>query len=213
MAHLFAFRLEVACVFVRFGNDCGDALDHVNARIDEGVDLFGVVGHEADDGNLELFEDLSGELEEAAIGLVAELEICLNGVEALVLELVGAEFGHEADAAALLLLVEEDASAGAGYGAERELELLAAVAAERVEYVAGKALRVDADDGRSGVDVTQDESDGRLDATRGRWNSLITGFGSIDDAFEAEDAEVSPTGREVGIGDFGHAGEGHSWII
>ena len=95
---------------------------------------------------------------------VAERVVGFDGVEALVLELVGAELGHEADAAAFLLLVEQDAGAFVGDAGEREVELVVAVAAQGVEDVAGEALRVDADDGRRGVDVAEDEGDGGLDA-------------------------------------------------
>ena len=52
----------------------------------------------------------------AAVGFVAEFEVGFDGVEALVLEFVGAELGHQSDAAAFLLLVEEDAGAGVGDG-------------------------------------------------------------------------------------------------
>ena len=48
--------------------------------------------------------------------------------------------------AALLRHVEEHAALLGGDALERELELLAAVAAERVEDVAGQALRVHADE-------------------------------------------------------------------
>src|SRR5262249_35429408 len=73
-------------------------------------------------------------------GFVAELEIGFDGVAALVLEFVGAELGHEADAAAFLLLIEKDSGTGLGDGGEGELELLAAVAAEGMEGIAGEAL-------------------------------------------------------------------------
>ena len=64
----------------------------------------------------------------------------------LLLQLVGPELVEQADAAALLGHVEEDARALLLDARERPLELLAAVAAERVEDVAGQALRVDADE-------------------------------------------------------------------
>ena len=131
----------------------------LDAGLLDGVDFFGVVGDEADGSEAEVLEDGGGKLEVAAVGAVAEIEVGFDGVAALVLELVGAEFVHEADSAALLHFVEEDAGAGVGDGAEGEFELLAAVAAERMEDVAREALRVDADDGRSSVDVAHDQGD------------------------------------------------------
>jgi len=68
---------------------------------------------------------------------------------------------------------------------------------------------VDADDRRGGAEVGQvahDEGHGGFDLFAGR----VAGDG---EAFEAEDAEVSPAGGEIGIGDFGDAGEGHDFII
>ena len=48
MAHFFALGFEVALVG-GFGGDLGgDALDDFDAGGDEGFDLFGVVGDEAD---------------------------------------------------------------------------------------------------------------------------------------------------------------------
>jgi len=81
-----------------------------------------------------------------------------------------------------------------------------------VEDISGEALGVDADDGGrggvegGGLEVAHDEGYGRLNGFAGG----ITGGG---EAFKAEDAEVSPTGGEVGIGDLGDAGEGHDFII
>ena len=91
-------------------------------------------------GTLSCLRISAGSSKCAAVGLVAEFEVGFDGVEALVLELVGAELGHEADAAAFLLLVEQDAGAFVGDVAEGEVELVVAVAAERVEDVAGEAL-------------------------------------------------------------------------
>jgi hypothetical protein len=81
----------------------------------------------------------------------------------VILQLVCPELGHQADAAALLLLVEKDSRAFCGDALEGKLKLEAAVAAERAEDVASEALRVYADHGsgggRSRMDVAHDHSD------------------------------------------------------
>ena len=160
-----------------------------------------------------MLENGGGELEAAEVGRVAELVVGFDRVEALILELVGAEFGHEADAAAFLLLVEEDAGAFGGDGAEGEVELVVAVAAEGVEDVAGEALGVDADDGRGWPSVGR----GRFEVAHGEgyggFDGFAGGVAGLGDAFEAEDAEVSPAGGEVCVGDFGEAEEGHTWSL
>jgi len=176
----------------------------------QGGYFFRIVRDEADGRDLEVLQDFGGELEVAIVGLIAELLVGFDRVEALVLEFVGAELGHEADAAAFLVFVEQDAGAFGGDAAEGEVELVVAVAAEGVEGVSGKALGVDADDGgvcrisvcRS-LDVAHDEGYGRFEGLAGR----VSGD---RDALEAEDAEVSPAGGEVGFGNLGDTGERHT---
>jgi hypothetical protein len=206
MPEFFAFGFEVAFEG-GFGGDGGaDAFDYSNASGFQGGDFFGVVGDQADGGDVELLEDLGGEIEVAIVVAEAEFEVGFDGVAALVLELIGAELGHEADTAALLVLVEQDAGALFGDGAEGEVELVVAVAAERVEDVSGEALGVDADDGRSGLKVAHGEGDGRLDG-------LTVGVAGLGEALEAENAELSPAGGEGGIGDLANGYEGHGSII
>lgn len=206
MSHFFALGFEVALEGGFDGDLGGEALDDLDAGGFEGGDLLRVVGEEADLGDAEVLEDGGGELEVAAVGLEAKLEVGFDGVEALVLQLVGAELGHEADATALLLLVEQDSGALFGDTRECEVELVVAVAAERVEDVAGGALGVDANDGRLRMNVAHDEGDGALER-------LAVGFAGLREAFEAEDTEVTPAGGEVGIRDLRDAYERHSSII
>ncbi len=211
VAHLVLLGLEVELVGGLGGDDGREALDHLNAGQFQSFDLLRVVGHQANGGNAEHLEDLGGQLEVAAVGGVAEFKVGFDGVAALVLQLVGLELGHETDSAALLVLVEEDAGAVVGDGGEGELELLAAVAAQRVEDIAGEALRVDANDGRLGVEVAHDEGDGGLDADGGRGERVVAGLGIFDNTFKAEDAEVAPAGGEIGIGHLAEREERHSF--
>lgn len=74
----------------------------------------------------------------------AELDVGLDGVVAVVLEVVGAELLAEADAAALVAAeVDEDAAAGLVDELHRQVQLVAAVAAGGAEDVAGQALGMD----------------------------------------------------------------------
>jgi hypothetical protein len=213
MAHLIALGLEIALVGGLGGDDGGDALGDLNAGEFEGLDLCGIVGDESNGVDAQLLEDLGREFELAAVGLVSELKVGFDGVEALVLEFVGAKLGHESDASALLLFVKEDTGASIGDHGEGKFELLAAITTERVENVSGEALGVDANNGRLAVNIAHDEGDGSFDSGCGCGDRIIAGLRSFDDALESEDAEVSPAGREVGIGYFAHRGEGHGLII
>ena len=76
--------------------------------------FFGIVGHQADGWTPSSLERFGRKFVGAAVGGEAQLDIGLDGVQTLVLQLVGLELGHEADAAALLLLIEQDAGAFGG---------------------------------------------------------------------------------------------------
>jgi hypothetical protein len=206
MTQLFALGFQVALEGWFAGDGGGDALGDADAGVFEGGYFFGVVGDEADGGDVEGLEDFGGEGEASVVVLEAEFEVGFDGVAALVLELVGAELGHEADAAAFLLFIEEDAGALGGDHGEGEVELVVAVAAQRVEDVSGEALGVDADQGDAGVEVAHGEGNGAFDVFQGR----VAGLG---DALEAENAEMSPTGREIGVGDLSDVAVLHGMSI
>ena len=211
MPHLVALGFEVALEGGFGGDGGGDTLDDGDACGFERGDLLGIVGDEADAVDAELAKDGGGEFELAVVGAEAEAFVGFDGVETLVLQFVGAELGHEADAAALLLFVEQDAGALTGDEAEREVELVMAVAAEGVEDVSGEALGVDADQRRGfGVEVAHGERDGVFDLAAVGVGVEVARLG---EAFKAEDAEVSPAGGEVGIGDLANGNERHNNII
>src|SRR6185312_2290386 len=123
-----------------------------------------------------------------------ELLVGLHGIEALILQLIGPEFRHQADAPAFLHFIEKNACAGLRDQRKRHFQLLAAVAAQRTEHVAGEALGVNAYQRWRSMDVAQNQRDGLfLTAILGavsRWKL----------AFKAHDAEVSPARGEIGFG-------------
>ena len=110
------------------------------------ADLLRVVGEDADRRQPEVDEDLRADAVVAQVDRQAELEVGVDRVHPLVLQVVGAQLVQQADPAALLGEVEQDAGALALDHRQRGLELLAAVAAQRVEDVAGQALGVHADE-------------------------------------------------------------------
>ena len=167
MAEFFALGFEVTGEGGFAGDGGGDAFGDADAGGFDGGYFFGIVGDEADGGNVEGLEDFGGQGEAAVVVLEAELEVGFDGVAALVLELVGAEFSHESDAAAFLFFVEEDAGAFGGDHFEGEVELVVAVAAEGVEDVSGEALGVDANEGDAGGEIAHGEGDGIVDALEG----------------------------------------------
>ena len=131
--------------------------------------LRGVVGEDTDRRQAEVGKDLRPDPVLACVGLEAELEVRLDGVEALLLQLVRAELVEEADPPALLREIEQYSLPLVLDPRERVLELLPAVAAPRMEDVAGEAFGVDADEHVVlAVHVALDERDVLLPVSNSR---------------------------------------------
>ena len=96
----------------------------------------------------EVLEDLDADAVVAAVGLVAQGQVGLDGVHALVLKAVGLDLLDQADAAAFLRQVDEHAAPFLADHLQGHAELVAAVAAERGQQVAGEARRMQPDQRR-----------------------------------------------------------------
>jgi hypothetical protein len=79
-----------------------------------------------------------------------------------------------------------------------------------VKDISGKALRMDADDRRFGVDVTHDERHGGFDALCGSRGVAIAGLWIVDDAFESENPEMAPAGGKICVCNLFYTFKGHS---
>src|SRR5919204_1037815 len=124
VAELVTFRGQIANVLGgRRGLD-GHLFDHLEPEPFDAGDLLRVVRENSDRRQAEVGEDLVTDPVVAHVGLEAELEVRLDGVEAVLLQLVCAQLVEEADAAPLLRHVEQDAALLSGDLAQRLLELL-----------------------------------------------------------------------------------------
>src|SRR6185295_4441766 len=160
MAQLLALGAEVVPGDVGRRDFQGDALDDLEAVAVERDVLARSVGHQAHAADSQVAQDLGADAVIALVGPEAQALVGLDRVVSLLLQLVGAQLVHQADAAALLEEVEEDAVALLLDLLERAVELGAAVAAGGVEDVAGQALAVDADEDRHfGIDLAHDQGD------------------------------------------------------
>ena len=84
-----------------------------------------------------------GDAVEPLVGLEAQTLVGLEGVEALVLQAVGAQLVHQPDAAAFLREIEQHAAARlARWRAIGAAQLIAAIAFERAQKIAGEAFRM-----------------------------------------------------------------------
>src|SRR5437899_793672 len=84
----------------------------------------------------------------AVVGFEAKALVRLDGIEPLILQGVGPQLVHEPDPTTLLPQVEEYPATLLRDAGQRGVQLVGAVAAIRVEHVAGKALGVDANEDR-----------------------------------------------------------------
>src|SRR5258708_26257733 len=86
----------------------------------------------------------------AVIGSETEAFIRFHRVESAVLKRVRLQLCHQANAAALLLFIDQDARSNFGDHRERHFKLLPAIAAQRAKYVAGQTLGMNAHQRRPG---------------------------------------------------------------
>ena len=113
------------------------------------------------------------------------------GIQPLVLQFISLQLGHQADAPAFLLFVDQDARALLCNHGQRHFQLFAAVAAQRTEDISSEALRVDAEQRRRGMNVSHDE---------GYRIFIPPRHGSAEFSAKAVDAKFAPAGGEVGGG-------------
>jgi hypothetical protein len=122
----------------------------------------------------------------AEIGLEAQLNVCLDRIGAAILQLIGAELVHQTNAAAFLMLINQNSAALFADGVQRQLELGAAVAAQAVKDVACQTLGMNANKRRRSGDIAEPEDDGLFHA-------------GIVSPFKTENPETSETTREIGF--------------
>ncbi len=102
--------------------------------------------------------------------------------------------------ASLLLFVNQHSGAPLRDHGQRHFQLLTAVAAQRSEDIAGEALGMNAHKRRRGMNIAHHQGHRVF-------------LASVEVALEPEDAEVAPTGREVGGGDLLNGRSAHKDII
>ena len=126
---------------VRGDHDGYDLVDAKTVTLQSGP-LERVVGHQAHVANAQFADDACAHAVVAFVGLEAQLEVGVYRVESLVLQFVGVDLVAEADAAALLIEVDDGAFALFVDHLHCLVQLFAAVAAVRPENIARGARRV-----------------------------------------------------------------------
>src|SRR6185437_13958662 len=109
-------------------------------------ELARIVGHHAHRAQAEIEQYLRADSVVAQIWTEAERLVRLDGVLALVLQLVGLELVQQTDAAPFLIEIYDDTAPFRLDHRHRSVQLPAAIAAQRVEHVPGEALGVHSDE-------------------------------------------------------------------
>src|SRR6266850_3350434 len=163
----------------------GNARRDLDASVGERADLVRVVREQSHAANAERVHDRSGQAEIPVVGHESQRQIGADGIEAGVLQLVGTQLRHQADAAAFAIVVDDQPAVFGGDEAHGERELLGAIAAQRPEHLPGHALRLQAHERRAAAELAMNERQRAFNAV-----------GSV--ALEAERLERAPPGRQLG---------------
>src|SRR6266850_3138828 len=138
MSELGFLCLEILLRLFRGSNLQRDALDDLQSETFDGYVLRWIVRHQADLTDTEVAKDLRAGAVVADVGSETELGVRLDGVVSLILQLVRLQLVDQADAAAFLQEIEDDAFLLGGNQLEGALELMPAIAARRLKHVAGQ---------------------------------------------------------------------------
>ena len=186
MPQFFLLRLQILFRMFRGRDFAGHAFRHSNAGAFQRGDFIGIVRQQADSPNVQRHQDLNRHEELALVGFETKALIGLYRVKSAVLERVGLQFRHQANAASFLLFIDKDARPLMGDHRERHFKLLTAIAAQGSEDVSGQALGVNSHKRRFRKIVAHDQRDRFFDLASVRG---VRG--------EAVNTKLSPAGWEV----------------
>ncbi len=171
---------------------CANALRDADIRGCNRFDFFRIVCHEPDRRNFQEAQNLDGQAIVAKVSLVSKVQISLDGIESCILQFIGAELFHQADAPPFLILIEQYPRALFGDAAQSEMKLIVAVATKRVENISGGALRVDTDEGWSRVNVSKNQRECRFE---------VAAPSALRSALERQETKRSPASGKANFSD------------
>src|SRR5215471_4619930 len=123
----------------------GHAARYVDAGMSEAVELGWIVGQQPHPRAAEQLQHAHRDAVIAFVVVEAQHGVGVDGIETVVLQLIGADLVGEAEAAALLLQVKNDPTAMLLELRKRQAKLIAAVASPRAEHVSRQASRMQSD--------------------------------------------------------------------
>ena len=147
MPHFCALGLEILRIVrvgLRFDRKLFDNIETVSFEADY---FFRVVRQETDVADAEVDQYLCTGTILTEVRRKPQFFIGFNGIEALFLEFVGANFGCQSNSSSFLAHIDQHARTGFVDVLQCSVQLIAAIAAPRTENIAGQALAVDAHEG------------------------------------------------------------------
>ena len=138
-AHGLGF--QIGLVMAVGGKGVGNPFSYFDIVTFQSLDLGRVVGHQPHLVETATAQHVGGNPEKPLIGVETQLFIGLEGVEAVILKGISAEFIGQADTPAFLGKIEQNAGASFAFRHCRQCaaQLIAAIAAQRAEKIAGEA--------------------------------------------------------------------------
>ena len=135
VAHAFLLRLEVTLVVLIGFNFDGYILNDFKAVSFEANALYRVVGHKTHFAHTKKVEDLCTDAVVAQVGVVAQVNVGVNGIKALFLQLISCDFCHKTDATTFLIEVEHNSLAFFFHHTHSTVKLFATIATRTAEDV------------------------------------------------------------------------------
>lgn len=140
----FGLGAQVAPVVLVELAIAGLAADHLDTASAHGVDLAGIVGQQLDARDGKGLEHLQRDMIAAFVVAEAQHLVGVDGIQAVVLQVVGPQLVGQTDTPPFLGEVQQNAATAFGDGGHAAAQLLAAIAAQAAEQVAGETRRVQA---------------------------------------------------------------------
>jgi hypothetical protein len=137
MASLIALGREIMHVLRRPTAKRTLIGNHIDVRAPQGCNLLGIVGHHHDTAHAKLAQHFGREIEPPLIEPEAENFIGIIRVIAIMLQTVSIDLVGQTVAAAFLIEIEQNPAAMLGHVLNRAAQLIAAIAFQRTEQIAG----------------------------------------------------------------------------
>lgn len=139
MSHAVFFGLQVLIIVLVRRYFDWNIFNNFKAVSLKAYTLCRIVGDKSHLVHAELAQHLRAAAVVALIGLESEMYVCINGIKAFFLQLIGLNFVHKSYAASFLLHIYQHALAFFLYHLHCLVQLLSAIAAHASEYISGGA--------------------------------------------------------------------------